>query len=136
MGRLKIYGGNFAKGRAWFTPRAGFVLRDKDGKQESISVEALAVAGRATEESILALGGDEALVDELERVPPSDKIGGQRVFIASFDDGRLLLASASLRSYRRSTPHTDRCTRSSPSRMRTPRSGDTRSPDKALLLDS
>jgi hypothetical protein len=98
MGRLKIYGGDFAKGRAWFYPHSGFLLRTKNGRRESISAEGLAVVDEATEETILALGGDEVLLDDLVRVPPSDR-SGSRVFIATFDDGRLLLASASSRSY-------------------------------------
>jgi hypothetical protein len=127
MGKLKIHAGDFAKGRAWFHPGTGFVLQNKNGKRESIPIEDLVVEDEATEGSIRALGGDEAMIGELERVAPSDRTKGQRLFIASFDDGRLLLASARLRSY------TEICVACRPVRathppepMRIPRSGEPR----------
>jgi hypothetical protein len=100
MGKVKVHGADFTMGRAWFHPGTGIVLRNKSGKRESIPIEDLVVEEEATAESIRSLGGDEAMVDELERVAPSDRTSGQRLFIVSFDDGRLLLASARLRSYK------------------------------------
>jgi hypothetical protein len=100
MGRVRVYGGDFANGRAWFDPGTGFVLCGKDGKRESIPVTDLVAVDGATEQSIRAFGGDEGLVQQLYRIPPSDKTGGLQVFIASLDDGRLLLASVSPKSYK------------------------------------
>jgi hypothetical protein len=80
VGRLKVHGGDFAKGRAWFTPKVGFLLRNMNGERESLLVGSLVVTYDATEASIRKLGGDELLVEELGNVPASDK-AGQHLFI-------------------------------------------------------
>jgi hypothetical protein len=101
MAKLKIHGGDFAKGDGWFYQSSGFVLRDKKGKSEPIPPKALAVADHASQKSIRAIGGNETLVGELERAPVGDKAGAQQIFVACFGDGRLLLASTDPKSYRK-----------------------------------
>ena len=95
MASITVLGGSFQKSPSWFYP-LGFVLRDLAGKPARIAAESIAVAEKATAESITALGGDEALVGELARVPVEDRA---RTFVAQFDDGRFLLASADLETY-------------------------------------
>jgi hypothetical protein len=67
MAKLKIHGGDFAKGDGWFYPGVRIVLRDKNGKPESIPLKDLEVADHASEASLRIFGGDEVLIGELER---------------------------------------------------------------------
>jgi hypothetical protein len=99
MGKLKVHGGDFARRPGSFDPATGFFVWNKNGKREVIPVEDLAVLREATNDSIRALGGDEDLVGELERIPLSERADRRRIVIVGFDDGRLLLASAGSRSY-------------------------------------
>jgi hypothetical protein len=97
---IKIHGGDFT-GECWFAPGEGLILHDREGKlQRLVSLERIAVADSATEETtIRTLGADDALVRVLKRVPAEEKIGPRYSFIAKFHDGRLLLASADLATY-------------------------------------
>lgn len=98
MAKLTIYGGDFAKGDGWFYPARGFMFPTKSGRPELISLRNLVAADLASEVSIKLLGGGEALIRELERVPASDRTAAQRTFIAYFGDGRLLLASTEVKA--------------------------------------
>ncbi len=95
MASIVVHGGDFQNAPSWFYP-LGFVLRDLAGKPARISSEAIVVAEAASPEVIRALGGSEALVSELERVPADDRAV---TFIVLFGDGRLLLASADPETY-------------------------------------
>jgi hypothetical protein len=95
MANLAIHGGDFGKGDRWFYSSYGFVLRGKSGKPESIPLNRLEFTDQASRATVMAYGGDAALVADLEHVPTDDRL----TFIARFVDGRLLLASTDPKSY-------------------------------------
>jgi hypothetical protein len=99
MARIDVHGGDFVKGVGAFHAGSGFVLCDHDGKSESIPLSRLEVADHASEVSLQIYGGGDAMRADLEHVTSESETVGQRVFIAIFADGRLLLASADQTSF-------------------------------------
>jgi hypothetical protein len=95
MAKLVIYGGDFSKGDGWFYSGRSFVLRNKSGKPETIPLSSLEVTNQASRATVMAYGGDTALVAGLQRVAPDDPL----TFIAQFVDGQLLMASTDPKSH-------------------------------------
>ncbi len=52
MPKLMVHGGNFAKGDGWFYLGGRFVLRDKNGRPESILLARVEAADHASEVSL------------------------------------------------------------------------------------
>ncbi len=96
MAKLMVHGGDFAKGDGWFYPGGRFVLRDKNGKPESIPLTRVEVADHASKVSLRIFGADESLRSDFENATVESE---WRMFLACFDDGRLLLASTDQRSF-------------------------------------
>jgi len=95
---LKVHGGDFTKGDGWFYP-GGLVLRDRNGKPESIPLPRVQAADHASEISLTMFGGGETLRADFERAMIEGDTAERRLFIAIFADGRLLLASTDQRSF-------------------------------------
>jgi hypothetical protein len=98
MAKLMVHGGDFAKGDGWFYPGGRFVLRDKNGWPESILLARVEAADHASEVSLALFGGGESLRADFECAMSEGKTR-ERMFIACFDDGRLLLASTDRTSF-------------------------------------
>ena len=96
MASITVHGGDFQNAPSWFYAGGGFVLRGHDGRPARYGLASVAVAEKATTAALRALGGSEALVDVLSRVSVEERGG---TFVAQFDDGRILLASADLETY-------------------------------------
>jgi hypothetical protein len=92
MARVGLRGGDFLQREVAFF-ESGFALIE-----QLVPISALAVADFASVASIRAMGGDEALVDALERLPFEEKFGPNFAFLAVLNDGRMLLGSTDLRS--------------------------------------
>ena len=96
MAAIDVLGGDFAKGIAAFHRGSGFLLRDKDGKADTIPLCRLQWADHASEVSLEVFGAFELRADLAAAESESQ---GRRVFIAIFVDGRLLLASTDETSF-------------------------------------
>jgi hypothetical protein len=92
MVKLTVHGGDFKKDDGWFYPGGHFLLLNKDGKAESIPLASIEAAEPATETLLRVFGGDESLRADFQRGTTTCNVNEQ-MFIACFDDGRLLLAS-------------------------------------------
>jgi hypothetical protein len=98
MAKLTVHGGDFRRGDGWFYPGGTLVLRNSDGKPESISLAGVEIAGQASGASLRIYGGDEVLHADFEQAK-SESETGKRIFIACLADGRLLLASTDQESF-------------------------------------
>jgi hypothetical protein len=97
MAKLTIHGGDFKKGDGWFYSGSRFVLHDVHGRPQSIPLVQIEAAERASESSLRIFGCDESLLSNFEQAKAERK-AGEQMFIACFDDGRLLLASTDQQS--------------------------------------
>jgi hypothetical protein len=98
MARIDVHGGDFTKGVGAFHTGGGFILRDRDGKSETIPLCRLRMVDHASEISLQIFGAGEAVRTDFEHAPESEG-AGRRVFIALLADGRLLLASTDQTSF-------------------------------------
>jgi hypothetical protein len=94
MAKLTVHGGDFKKGEGWFYPGGRFVLDDEEGTQHSIPLVEIEAAEHASEASLRAFGCDA----DFEHAKAECEAEAQ-MFIACFDDGRLLLASTDQQSF-------------------------------------
>jgi hypothetical protein len=98
--KITVRGGDFAKGAAWFYSGGHFELHDRKAKPEAVPLACVVAAYLATEIVLSLFGADEALRADFERADKDASNGDKMLFLASFDDGRLLLASTDLRSFK------------------------------------
>jgi hypothetical protein len=98
MAAITVHAGDYACGQAWFYPPrtvalrvgGGFVVRTHNNRPHNIPVENIAAAKLATAATIRQLGGNEAMIDALERLSEGERAGA---FVALFTDGSMMLAS-------------------------------------------
>jgi hypothetical protein len=98
--KITVRGGDFAKGPGWFYSGGHFELHDRKAKPEAVPLACVVAAYLATEIVLSLFGADEALRADFERADKDASNGDKMLFLASFDDGRLLLASTDLRSFK------------------------------------
>ena len=98
MARIDVHGGDFTKGVGAFHTGGGFMLRDRDGKSETIPLCRLQIVEHASEVSLQIYGAGDAVRADFQCAAESEA-AGRRVFIALFADGRLLLASTDQTSF-------------------------------------
>jgi hypothetical protein len=98
MAKLRIQGGDFTRGEGWFYPVGGFVLRGEHNRPQSIPLSQLEAVDHASEISLTTFGADETLRTDYERAR-TEGAAGEQIFIAIFNDGRLLLASTDQKSF-------------------------------------
>ena len=74
MAKLTVHGGDFRRGDGWFYPGGQLVLRNDDGKSESIPLARVEIAEQASKASLRIYGGDEVLHADFERAITESEI--------------------------------------------------------------
>jgi hypothetical protein len=103
MAKLTVHGGDFKKGSGWFYPGEHFSLYDKTGQLESIPLARIEASDRASASTLEIFECDESVCADFEKARLEIELS-DRMFIASFDDGRFLLASTDQNSFRQICP--------------------------------
>lgn len=96
MARLEVISGDFVKGVGVFHRGNGFMLWEAPGKVAILPLCRLELVDHASDSSLQLLSATDEMRADFQGAIEAE---GQRIFIAKFADGRILLAEADQKSF-------------------------------------